>query len=47
MSAQMHCGRILTEDEVDAMVALIKAKKPCEYADIVDAIATGILDEAQ
>lgn len=42
----MESGQILTEDEVNAMVALIKSKQPCEYADIVNAIATGILDEA-
>lgn len=47
MSAQMENGTVLTIDQVDALVALIKlGEKDISIAMMNDAIATGILDEA-
>jgi hypothetical protein len=47
MSVQMEDGTALDNDRVDALIALIKQGKSCiTIADLDDAIATGILDEA-
>lgn len=47
MSVQMEDGTALDNDRVDALIALIKQGKSCiTIADLDDAIASGILDEA-
>ena len=47
MSAQMEDGTVLTNDQVDALVALIKlGVSNITYQMIDDAIAMGIVDEA-